>query len=116
MASLQKAILTIANGATTSNALSHELRNCRSLAIIAPAVLTGTVTAESADLFPNEIVASTPGVENWSTIQSPPGTDVAIAADKVTVLTAAPFPQFRLASSLAEAATRTFVVLIQIGE
>lgn len=116
MASLQKAILTIANAGTSSNALSHELRNARALAIIAPDTLTGTVSVEAADLFPDEIVDSAVGVPSWTTVQSPPGTDVTIDAGKTTVLTATPFPQLRLTSSIAEAAERQFVVLVQIGE
>jgi hypothetical protein len=77
MASLQKVTLTIANGGTDSNALNDDqLRNCRSLTIIAPDTLTGVVTVQTGDLKPNEIVAGVPGTVDFTDVQSPPGTDV----------------------------------------
>jgi hypothetical protein len=114
MASLQKVTLTIAQSATTSDEIGwNQLRNCRALSIIAPAVLTGTITAETADLAPDEIGGGSP---TWVTIQSPPGTDVTCEAGKATVLTVTPFARFRLKSAIAEAGPRTFVLWLQIGE
>ena len=109
MASLQKVVFTIAPGATVSNEIgADELRSCRAMSIQAPDTLTGTVTATSGN---DDIDTAT-----FATIQSPPGTDVALAADKTTVFTIAPFPRFRLKSSIAEASARTFTAWLSIGE
>lgn len=114
MASLQKVVFTIAQGAQDSNAIGpDQLRNCRSMAIFAPGVLTGIVSAEAGDTMPDAVDASS---VNFVTIQSPPGTDVTVDADKATVFTVTPFPQFRLHSSIAEASARTFIAWLNIGE
>lgn len=114
MASMQKVVFTIAQGAQDSNEIgADQLRNCRAMSIIAPAVLTGVISAESGDTLPDAVDAST---VNWVTIQSPPGTDVTIDADKATVFTVAPFPRFRLHSSITEASARTFIAWLSIGE
>lgn len=110
MASLQRTTLTIANGAAVSSELSGDsLRNARAISIQAPAALTGTVSLQSAD-------DDLPSGTTFATVQSPPGTDITIAAGKTTVLTALPFPRVRLQSSVNEGGTRVFVVTIQMGE
>jgi hypothetical protein len=114
MASLQKVTLTIAQAATVSDEIGwNQLRNCRAMSIVAPETLTGTITAETADVAPDEVTGGSP---TWVTVQSPPGTDVTIEAGKATVLTVTPFPRFRLKSAIAEAGPRTFVLWLQIGE
>lgn len=109
MASLQIVQLTIPSGASASNALSADsLRNCRGLSIQAPATYTGTsVVVQSAN--------SNSG-SSWTTVQSPPGTDITVAANKTTVLVEPPFPQMRLLSDGAEAADRVFNLCLSIGE
>jgi len=47
---------------------------------------------------------------NWATIQSPPGTDVTIAADKAIALTALPFAAIRLESSGTETSDQVYYV------
>jgi hypothetical protein len=117
MASLQKASLTIAAAGQNSGELTDDqLRNARSMTIIAPATLTGTVTVQCGDIKPGEVVAGVPGTANFVDVQSPPGTDVIVTAGKATVLTVAPFPRLRLHSTLAEAAQRDFIVWFNVGE
>lgn len=109
MASLQKTTLTIPTAGTVSGELeSSALRNCRALSFQAPSALTGTVTVQAGDLD------SAGGV--FTAVQSPPGTDITLAASKTSVMLATPFPRLRLSSSVAEAADRVFVVWLQIGE
>ena len=101
--------LTIANGASNSNRIpQHSLNKCKSLSIHAPAALTGTITVASGD--------SDDDGATFNVVQSPPGTDVTVAAAKTTVLTEVPFPTMRLQSGGVEAGTRTFVVCLDIGE
>lgn len=67
---------------------------------------TGTITVRA--LVDND---ADPEVEgNYATVQSPPGTDVAIAAQKAIVLTATPFPALAVFSSGSEADIATFFV------
>ena len=111
MASPQKiATLVIANGAQDSNSITRDqFGNCRSLSFICQeAALTGVVTVEVGNAYPDPT--------NWATLQSPPGTDVAIAADKCVPITAVPFPALRLHSASAEGAARTFEVWGEVGE
>ena len=109
MASLQKVIFTIPAAGQDSNEIGgDQLRNCRAMSVMAPATLTGTVTVESGD---DDVSGA-----NFATVQSPPGTDVTVAADKTTVFTVTPFPRFRLHSSIAEAADRTFIAWLSLGE
>jgi len=55
--------------------------------------------------------AADPEVEaNYATVQSPPGTDVAIAAVKGIVLTATPFPALAVFSAGVEADAAEFFV------
>lgn len=111
MASPQKiGTLTITSGQQDSTVLSRDdFGKCRSIAFICQeAALTGTVTVEIGNAYP------TPS--NWATLQSPPGTDVTVAADKVVPITAVPFPALRLHSSVAEGGTRVFDVWGEVGE
>lgn len=67
---------------------------------------TGTITVGVlADAAEDPEVAA-----NYVTLQSPPGTDVAIAADKGIVLTATPFPALAIFSTLAEGDVATFFI------
>src|SRR3954468_10139934 len=103
MSSPQKiGTLTIANGATDSNWLtSDDFGRCRSLSIqCTAAALTGTVTVQTNTLKDQSGTSTT--------VQSPPGTDVAIAALKAVLLTAIPFAALRLHSSSAEAGGKVF--------
>lgn len=114
MASQQKVVFTIAQGAQDSNSIGgDQLRNARSMIIIAPDTLTGTITAQCGDKLPYEVEAASVA---YADIQSPPGTDVTIEAGKATVFTVAPFPAFRLHSSIAEASARTFTAFVIVGE
>lgn len=106
MASRQRVVLTIPNGAADTPEL--ELRNCRSFSIQAPAVLTNAVVLQSSD--------STDAAGTFATVQSPPGTDVSVAAAKTTVITAAPFNRIRMHAAGNEAAARDFVLWLEIGE
>lgn len=69
------------------------------MTIIAPAALTGTITVE----------VSTDN-STFGTLQSPPGTDINIAAGKSIVLDEVYVRYVRLKSSGAEGADRTFQV------
>ena len=105
MASRQTVTLTIASGATASAVLAT--RSVRELSIMAPDTLTGSITLYSGS---DEAGTAT------AAVQSPPGTDVTVTADKTTVLTSAPFPSIQLVSSVAEAADREFIVCLVVGE
>jgi hypothetical protein len=93
--------MTILNGATDSNALlaSTSYRTASSFELFGPAALTGTVTVQ---------VDSGSGV--YKTLQSPPGTDVAIAATKSIVVLYNGWVGMRLHSDAAEGADRVFAV------
>jgi hypothetical protein len=106
MASRQRVSLTIANGGTTSDEL--DLHGCRAFSIQAPATLTGTIVLQSSDSYDAS--------GNFATVQSPPGTDITIAASKTTVVTAAPFNRVRLFSNAAEGAQRVFQLWLEMGE
>lgn len=111
MASLQGPItLTIPSGGTdTSTRLdANALRNARCISISAPGALTGTVTVYAAHEDSDSAT--------FKAVQSPPGTDVTIAVDKVIVLTELPFLSLKLHSSGAEAADRSFTVVVDKGE
>lgn len=109
MASLQTVTLTILSSATTSDLLTgSSLRNARSLSIQAPATLTGTITVECGN--------SDSAGATFATVQSPPGTDVTVAAGKSSFLNQAPFQCLRLKSSGAEGGDRVFTVTIRVGE
>lgn len=104
MSSLQKVgTLTILNTATASNELTlDQLRPLKSISIKAPATLPDTVTVRSAA---DDVAGSSFGI-----VQSPPGTDVTVAAGKVIVLTELPFPRIRLEAAAGVAADRVFEV------
>lgn len=95
--------LTIASGQTDSAVLDADtFRKYEALTIMGPAALTGTVTVQVGTTD-----ASSP---TFVTLQSPPGTDVAIAAAKAITISPPCFPQFRMHSTGAEGADRTFVI------
>ena len=101
------ATLTIAEAGTdsadiTASLSARALRTLKSIEIHGPAALTGTVTVET----PNSIGSS----PTYNTLQSG-GADVTVGADKVTIITAVPMHGFRVHSSSAEGAARSFVVM-----
>jgi hypothetical protein len=110
MASIQRiGTMTIASGQQDSNRLNRDaINNMRNLSIIGPAALTGVTTLETG--------ISDDDATSWRTVQSPPGTDVAIAALKAIPLTEIPFPTLRIHSTLAEAADRVFTVWGEVGQ
>lgn len=102
--------LTIANAGTTSGSLStaagltslrHLMGALIGFTIFAPAALTGTVSVE----------VSYDG-SNWLALADS-GTDVTVAANRATAVRAGGFRDIRLVSSGAEAAERSFTVLLQ---
>lgn len=96
-------VLTIPNGQAVSNSLIADLYGMYSaILIFGPAALTNTVTVQSGG---DDSVGAT-----FQAVQSPPGTDITVPAAKAIVLTAFPFPQFRVGSSGNEGATRTFQI------
>lgn len=97
------ATLTIESAATDSEIVTaDQLAQFSGIEIhSANSAHTGTITVEKQ---------SRVNVNDFRTLQSPPGTDVAIAADKVIAITQLGGPGLRLHSSGAEGATRTFYV------
>jgi hypothetical protein len=83
-----------------------EFAGLRAIMIVAPAALTGTITLATLDDPDSDETLDA----SWKTIQSPPGTDVSVAAGKSTVVIIAPFPAIRLQSDGTEAADRQFKV------
>ena len=88
--------VTIASSAQTSSDVSIGSFHTFSIAIVAPATLTGVVTVH-VSLDGSTFVA----------LQSA-GADVTIAAGKAVVLSPFPFSHIRFVSSQAEGATRSF--------
>jgi len=105
--------LTIANGGTTSPALSSvwskgQARSAIGVAadliIYAPAALTGVVTIE--------ISPSYGGALGWSTLQAN-GADVTVPAGKAISVPIGAFGDIRLKSAGAEGAARDFQLVFQ---
>lgn len=95
--------LVIPNGTKPSNAISGRvLRTLKSLSITAPAALTGTITIQTPDG-----IGTSP---TFFALQSPPGTDITIAASKTIVITSLPMHGIRVNSGSSEGAERTFQV------
>jgi hypothetical protein len=92
---------TIASSGTDSAGLSAEVwKGCNAIIIACDeSALTGTVTVQ---------MLTTDGGSTYATLQSPAGTDVAIAAAKAIMLDVLAFPKIRLHSSGAEAGARVF--------
>lgn len=93
--------LTILSGQSVSNVLNLTASGSRlatMLGITAPAALTGIVTVYVAQSLGGIFVP----------LQSPPGTDVNIAAAKAVSLIAIPFGAVQLVSSGTEGADRAF--------
>lgn len=95
--------ITIPSGQSNSDVMdSDDFGRCESICImVQESALTGVCTVE---------VGSTKEGDNFSTLQSPSGTDVAIAADKAIQILAPGFPSFRIHSAGTEAEDRTFIV------
>lgn len=92
--------LTIANGGTTSNALTaNDLKFVRSVAIQGPSALTGTATVQ----------VSLDGT-NFHALQSG-GSDVVVTAVKTLVVADVPMKGLRIVSGSAEGAERVFEVV-----
>jgi len=96
--------LVIRQGETASAPLAREAHRYADSFTIGclAAALTGTVTVE----------ISLDDGENYHGFQSPPGTDVAIAATKAITILAPAWTHIRVKSSSAEAIDRTFQVRI----
>lgn len=111
MSSPQKiGTFTIANGATRSGFLTKDdFGRCRSLSIqCTSAALTGVCTLQT-----NSIQDQT-GTN--TSVQSPPGTDVTIAALKTVVVMGVPFAALSILSAAAEGGIRVFEVWGEVGE
>lgn len=111
MSSPQKiGTFTIANGATDSNVLTKaDFGRCRSLSIqCVSAALTTVCTLRTNS---TEDVTGT-----WTTVQSPPGTDIAIAALKTVPVLGVPFAALRISGAGAEGGIRIFEVWGEVGE
>lgn len=99
----QIAILTIASGATASNAVSRvTMDGMESLGIYAPTTLLESVKVQVA---PTE----SPVAGDWKALKSG-GADVTLPADSCTVLSERPFGALRLLAAAAVAADRVFQV------
>ena len=100
--------LIIPLNGTASNIMTEDVfGRCRSLSLLnLDSALTGVVTLKQGALDGATFV----------TVQSPSGTDVALAAAKSVILLAAPFNAIRLGSTIAEAAIRTWEVWGNVGE
>lgn len=98
--------LVIANGAAvaTTPLPADVFAKYDVIGIVAPATLDGTVTVAAYDAD----TGGTPVV-----VQSPPGTDVSVPANRAIALTALPFPRLTLTSSVNQTAQRTFKVFGQ---
>ncbi len=94
------ATFTIAENGDASNAvLAAVYAQYRTVSIIADdTALTGTVAVEAYQLASKSIGSDA----SWSTVQSPPGTDVVVAAQKCIVLLASNFLALRMKSGSAE--------------
>jgi len=104
---------TVATDPTATNILTADVfAKYRSLSLSGPsAALVGTITLEGLRSVDDDETADA----SWVTIQSPPGTDVAIAQDKSIVLSTLPFAALRLASSATETNDRTFTLWGQVA-
>lgn len=103
--------LVIAAGAQQSNGTSYratedngELDDADAVLIMAPDALTGTLTVQCG---PN-------ADGNFVVLQSPPGTDITLAAGKAIVITDVPYPKIAVISAAAEGAQRTIRVRKQV--
>ena len=98
--------LTIPSGTKPSNAIEgRQLRTLRSLMIIAPSALTGTITLQ----VPDGIGSSPTFVNLTRPSGSAGGTeDVTIAASKVVTLNDVPMHSIRVNSGSNEGSARAF--------
>jgi hypothetical protein len=100
-------VFTVATDDDASNYLTaDDYAQFDAVCLVAPATLTGTITLATID----DPASDETNDANWRTVESPPGTDITIAAGKAVVLTALPFIAFRLESDGTEAGDRTFRV------
>lgn|SRR5512135_715977 len=96
--------LSIPNAGTDSPVLDADVfGQFEAITVFAPATVTGTITVQVGIDDANPASA-------FDTLQSPPGTDVALAGAKAITISPPCFPQFRIHSSAAEAAQRDFKV------
>src|SRR5688500_8596473 len=113
---LATAVLSIGNGLTKSTTIQDywgstkagkvALDHAAAISIKAPAALTAVVTIQVAMTEP-----SADG--DFGNLQSPPGTDLVIAAGKTITIPAVAVKDIRLISAGAEGAQRDFIVTIQ---
>ena len=95
---LNSLILTTDNAPSTANAVPVD--DAWALGMVAPSVLTGTITIQ--------VEPSSSGT-NFQTLQSA-GTDVTITAGKAIVISPFPYKQVTVASAAQEASPRTFTL------
>lgn len=99
------ATLTIPSGQDASQLVTADTYSgMEALSVVTlETAFDGTITVETmGDPDADETVDA-----NWAAIQSPPGTDVVVAAQKAVALTITPFVAIRIKSSVNETATRT---------
>ena len=70
------------------------------------AALTGTIRLQALVLRQSDETSD----GNWMDVQSPPGTDITIAEDKIIAVTVQPWVAIRLFSDMDEASDRAFHV------
>lgn len=100
--------ISIPNAGTDSPVIDADaFGKFEAITIMAPAALTGTVTVQ--------VGTTDAAAPTFVTLQSPPGTDVAIAAAKAFTISPPCFPQFRMHSSGAEGAQRDFNVWARLA-
>ena len=93
--------LVIANGATdTTTPITRYLDDAKTLTIVAPSALTGTVTVQIS------VDDGTTYVDAGSG-----GSDITIGAGNAVTITDPSFNGLRVTSSIAEGAERTFTVI-----
>ena len=99
--------LTIAQSAQESDVLdmgSLGTRAAYRIGILAPETLTGVITIDVSDQPDGP----------FRTLQSD-NVDIALSADKATVLSPVPFAYLRFVSSLEEAAARSIIIVAHRG-
>jgi len=90
------------NGSNSDSISGRILRTVESISITAPAGLDGTVTIQTPDG-----IGTSP---TWTALQSPPGTDIVIAASKTIVITSVPMHGIRVSSDASEDPAKIFQV------
>ncbi len=96
--------LTIANGTATSTSLTKDeftTQGCTGVTIQAPATLDGTILT---------VQISLDGGTTFAAWQSPPGTDITVAAAKAITVAWTGWDELRLVSDSNETPARTILI------